>query len=300
MWPLVAVSSLLGLLVGSFLNVVIWRVPRGESIASPASHCPGCDTPIAHRDNIPVLSWVLLRARCRTCGARISGRYPAVELTTAVLFAATTWRLLALEHGWAVPAFLYLVAVSVALALIDVDTGRLPVVIVRPSIVVGAVLLAIASFGEGDWSAMVRALAGLAALYAFYLTLHIVKPRGMGMGDVRLSALIGLYLGWLGWGELLAGAFLAFVLGGVLGMVQAFLTPDWEKDRVTLPDDPPPTRPAGIAPAPTPAAAAEPATAARPVLKRRIPYGPYMLAGCLLGVLAGQEIADWYLSIMIP
>ena len=126
---LAAGCGLFGLLIGSFLNVVIWRVPRGESIVSPPSHCPGCDTEIAPYDNIPVLSWLVLRGRCRHCGTRISVRYPLVELASAGL-----WVAMALRFGWSweLPAYLVLVSALLALSLIDLDTFLLPNKIVYP------------------------------------------------------------------------------------------------------------------------------------------------------------------------
>src|SRR6476620_2199972 len=116
MLPLVILTAVLGLAVGSFLNVVIWRVPRGESVVRPPSHCPGCDRPIRPRDNIPVLSWLLLRGRCRDCGEPISIRYPLVEVGTAVLFVVLTLRI---GFEAELPAYLYLGAIGVALAMID-------------------------------------------------------------------------------------------------------------------------------------------------------------------------------------
>ena len=141
---LTAFSALLGLLIGSFLNVVIWRVPRGESVASPPSHCPGCERPIRPRDNVPVLSWLLLRGRCRDCRTAISARYPAVELGTAVVFGVLAWHF---GFDWALPAYLYLGAISVALAMIDIDVHRLPDAIVLPSYGFAAVLLLTLAFG---------------------------------------------------------------------------------------------------------------------------------------------------------
>ena len=135
---LVAVCGLLGLMIGSFLNVVIWRVPRGESIVAPPSHCPGCDTEIKPYDNIPVISWLVLRGRCRHCGIRISIRYPLVELTCAGL-----WVAMALRFGatWELPAYLVLVSALLALSLIDFDTFLLPDKIVYPLTVTLVVLL---------------------------------------------------------------------------------------------------------------------------------------------------------------
>ncbi len=120
---LVALTAVVGLLVGSFLNVVIWRVPRGESVVSPRSRCPNCGHEIRGRDNVPILSWLLLHARCRDCGARVSARYPLVELATAVLFGLLAW-----HFGLHVVliAYLYLAAISIALALIDIDLHKLP------------------------------------------------------------------------------------------------------------------------------------------------------------------------------
>ena len=149
--------TLAGLAIGSFLNVVIWRVPRGESIVSPPSHCPQCDAEIRGRDNIPVASWLLLRGRCRDCGARISARYPGVELLTGVLFLLVT---LAIGLTWELPAYLYLTAVGVALAFIDLDTRRLPNVMTLPSYPILAALLLIPAAVDGSWGDYGRAMLG--------------------------------------------------------------------------------------------------------------------------------------------
>jgi leader peptidase (prepilin peptidase) / N-methyltransferase len=250
---LVAGCALLGLLIGSFLNVVIWRVPRGESIVSPPSHCPNCDQPVRPRDNIPVVSWLLLRGKCRDCGHPISARYPAVEAATAAVFG-----LLAGHFGpdSVLPAFLYLGAVGVALALIDYDTKRLPNVIVLPSYVVGLALIGVGAAVHKDGTGYLRALAGLAILYAFYFVLRFIYPAGMGFGDVKLAGVLGLYLGWLGWGQLVVGAFLGFLLGGVVG--------------------------GGLM------------LARRAGRKSAVPFGPFMLAGALLAVYVGHPLAHAY------
>jgi leader peptidase (prepilin peptidase)/N-methyltransferase len=252
---LIVIAGVFGLLVGSFLNVVIWRVPRGESIVSPPSHCPGCNAPIAPRDNIPVISWLLLRGRCRHCATKISARYPLVELSTGLLFAALAAQLG--PHA-DLPAFLYLGAIAVALAMIDIDTRRLPNAIVVPSYAVAAALLAGAAAAEGEWGHLLRAGLGAAALFGFYFLLVLVYPKGMGFGDVKLAGVLGLYLGWLGWGALAVGAFLAFLLGGVLGAALMAL--------------------------------------GRASRKTAIPFGPWMLAGALIAVFVGQRLADAYAS----
>ncbi|MDP9240558.1 MAG: prepilin peptidase [Actinomycetota bacterium] len=250
---LVAFAALLGLVVGSFLNVVIWRVPRGESIVRPPSHCPGCAEPIAPRDNVPVLSWLLLRGKCRKCGTRISVRYPLVELGTAALFA-----LIAVRFGFdpAIPAFLYLAAVGLALALIDIDHKRLPFAMTIPSYPVALVLLTVAALVDGHPGRLVQMLAGMLGLFGFYFLLNLVSPRGMGFGDVMLSGILGLYLGYLGWGPLLVGAFLGFLLGAIGGLLFIAI--------------------------------------GRGGRKSHIPFGPYMLAGALVAILFGHELARAY------
>ena len=255
---LVLLCSVLGLVIGSFLNVVIWRVPRGESVVSPPSHCPGCDEVVRPKDNVPVVSWVLLRGRCRDCDARISARYPLVELATAAVFGVLAARIGTQPE---LPAFLYLGAVGVALTLIDVDTQRLPNTIVLPSYAVAGVLLCIAAVLSGDWSDLLRAVLGMAALFGFYFLLALVYPAGMGFGDVKLAGVLGLYLGWLGWAELVVGGFLGFLFGGVVGVALM--------------------------------------VAQKAGRKSKIPFGPYMLAGALAAILAGGALADLYLDSML-
>ena len=207
--------TLAGLAIGSFLNVVIWRVPRGESIVSPPSHCPQCDAEIRGRDNIPVLSWVILRGKCRDCGAHISARYPGVELLTGALFLVMTLRF---GLTWELPAYLYLTAVGVALAFIDLDTKRLPNALTLPSYPIVAGLLLLPAVVYSQWGDFGRALLGGLGLFVFYLLLALVYPAGMGMGDVKLSGTLGMALAWLGWGEWLVGSFMAFLLGAFVGL----------------------------------------------------------------------------------
>jgi len=251
------IAGALGLVIGSFLNVVIWRVPRGLSIVSPPSACPKCAASIRRRDNIPVLSWVVLRGRCRDCDAPISRRYPLVELGTAALFVLVVLRF---DAGWPTLAYLYLAAIAVALALIDLDVHKLPNAIVLPAYGVGLALLALASWGTGDWGALVRALIGSAALFAFYFLTVLVYPAGMGFGDVKLAGVVGLFLGWLGWGALIVGAFGAFLLGGVFSI--ALLV------------------------------------SGRATRKSGIPFGPWMLLGAAVGVAVGERLWADYLSLM--
>ena len=211
----VALVLVLGLLIGSFLNVVIYRVPRGESVVHPGSRCPGCGKEIRPWDNIPVLSWLLLRGRCRNCGERISVRYPLVELLTGLMFLAVlVWS----GVTWQLPAYLYLAAIGVALSAIDLDTKRLPNQIVLPSYVVALVLFLLPAAIDGEWSSYLRAALAGAALFAFYFLLAFIYPAGMGFGDVKLAGVIGIYLGWVSWGIVVIGGFAAFLLGAVVGI----------------------------------------------------------------------------------
>lgn len=212
---LLSIVGLLGLAVGSFLNVVIHRVPRGESLVRPGSHCPHCGNEVRNRHNIPVLGWLLLRGRCADCEAPISARYPLVEAATAALFVAVAARF---GLSWELPAYLYLAAVAIALTAIDLDTLRLPDAIVLPSYSIGLALLVPPMIAGQAWDAGTRSLLAAGALFAFYYVIATVH-RGMGFGDVKLALLLGLYLGFLGWQFLAVGAFAGFLLGGVVGVV---------------------------------------------------------------------------------
>ena len=213
---LIVLCGLFGLAVGSFLNVVIYRVPRKESIVSPPSACPGCGTPIAPRDNIPVVSWLLLRGRCRHCGERISAQYPLVELATAVLFAGLAARF---GYDWALPAYLALFAGLFALAWIDVERMLLPRAIVYPTFVLVAGLLLLPAALDGDWHDYWVAWGCAAGWFVVFFALNLISPRLLGFGDVRLAWVLGLGLGWLGIGYVLLGFFAANLIGAVLGIV---------------------------------------------------------------------------------
>ncbi|HEY0486272.1 MAG TPA: prepilin peptidase [Mycobacteriales bacterium] len=212
--PVIVVCALLGLLVGSFLNVVIWRVPRGESVVRPPSACPSCGMRLRPYDNVPVLSWLVLRARCRGCGGRISARYPLVELATAALFG-----LLAARFGLSVElaAFLVLGALGVALAVIDLDVRRLPNALTLPAYPVVIGLLGLASWAGPGPRPMVRGALAMVVLLALYGVLFVVG--GMGLGDVKFAGVLGFALGWLGWPEVAVGTALGFVAGGVVAVV---------------------------------------------------------------------------------
>ncbi|SOD74775.1 leader peptidase (prepilin peptidase)/N-methyltransferase [Jatrophihabitans sp. GAS493] len=212
---IVALFAVLGLAIGSFLNVVIYRVPRGESLLFPSSHCPSCDSPIKNRHNVPVLGWLVLRGRCASCREPISPRYPLVEAATGLLFAAMT-----AHFGLTVelPAYLYLSALVVTLTMIDIDTKRLPNAIVLPSYAVGVALLVLAAIVNHDWTPALRAVGAMAALWSIFFAIVMIQPGGMGFGDVKLAGLLGLFLGSISWSAVIVAGFGGFVLGGVVGV----------------------------------------------------------------------------------
>jgi leader peptidase (prepilin peptidase) / N-methyltransferase len=250
-------SGLLGLVVGSFLNVVIHRVPKKLSVVKPGSACPECSTPIAPRDNIPVLSWVLLRGRCRHCSAGISARYPLVELASGVLFVLAAVRFAGVPA--AVPAYCVFLAALLAVSVIDLDLFIIPNRIVYPSLLAGAVLLAVASIATGDLRSLREAAIGGVGAFAALLVIHLISPRGMGFGDVRLSGVIGMNLGWISLGHVPLGLFLGFLSATLVSLPLLLLRRKGRKDPV--------------------------------------PFGPFLAFGALVAVLVGQPILNAYLGI---
>nr|WP_318152747.1 prepilin peptidase [Microbacterium helvum] len=287
---LTVVAGILGLLIGSFLNVVAYRVPAHISLMRE-SRCPHCDAAIKPWHNVPVVGWIVLRGRCANCKAPISARYPIVEAVTGIAFAVITWWGIAVYDGllspnatlveylalptvdgtvhpadvWAavlvIVAFLYFAAISIVLTLIDLDTHRLPNSIVLPSYLVSGILFTVAALLTGEWRLLLRAAIGMAVLYAFYFLLRLARPGGMGGGDVKLAGVVGIYLGWIGWGALAVGAFSAFVYGGVFGIALLLL------------------RRAGR--------------------KTAIPFGPWMILGAWTGVFAGEAVGRWYVNLFV-
>jgi leader peptidase (prepilin peptidase) / N-methyltransferase len=235
-FALVLGCGLLGLVVGGFLESVVAGIPLGVR---------------------PRLRWrppALLDDE----GAHPPHRRLVLELTTGAVFAAVAW---AIGPSADLPAFLYLGAVGVALGAIDLEHRRLPNALTLPSYVIGAALLAVAVLAGGPddtWGAYLRALLGMAALFAFYFVLALIYPAGMGFGDVKLAGVLGLYLGWLGWGPVVVGAFLGFLLGALVGLALM--------------------------------------ATHRVGRKSRIPFGPFMLVGALLAVLFGEAIGDAYVG----
>lgn len=195
-----------GLLIGSFLNVVTYRLPRGESLVHPPSHCTTCGTPVRPYDNVPVVSWLLLRGRCRRCRAPISARYPAVEALTAAAFALVAaldgiHPALALELPFA--------AMLIAVAAIDLEHKVVPNKVLLPMAVWGVAAGAVVSP-----HALLAGLAAGAGAFAFLLAAAVAYPAGMGMGDVKLAGVMGLYLGL----SVVPALAVAFFAGSVVGI----------------------------------------------------------------------------------
>jgi leader peptidase (prepilin peptidase)/N-methyltransferase len=244
---LIVFLTLVGLAIGSFLNVVVYRLPRGESLATPPSRCPTCETPIRPWHNVPVVGWLILRGRCAQCHASINVRYPAVELLTAAVFVAVTLRADQLRLLPALPALLYFAAAGITLAFIDLDTRRLPNAIVLPSYPILAVLLGGAAWWQHAWLALARAGAGSIALFGFYFLLVCLYPAGMGFGDAKLAGVLGGVMAYVSWSTLLIGAFAGFLLGAVVGI--------------------------GLL------------ASGRGTRKTAVPFGPFMIAGALTAIL---------------
>lgn len=203
-----ALAALFGLILGSFLNVVIHRVPRRESIVAPASHCPGCGDPLRMSDNLPLLSYLNLKGRCRSCARAISVRYPVVEALGALFFVAAVLRFgLSAETVWA----LALICFLLSLAVVDLEHRLLPNALVVPGTVAGLALSALRDPG-GWWSYPLTAALAFASL----LTLALLYPGGLGMGDVKFAALLGAFLGFYAFMAVLLGALLGAVVGGAL------------------------------------------------------------------------------------
>jgi leader peptidase (prepilin peptidase) / N-methyltransferase len=252
LWVRIAIALPLGLAFGSFLTVAIHRVPAGGSVVRPRSRCPGCGTPITGRDNVPVFSWLLLRGRCRSCGARISPVYPLTELATAALFvAAALW----FERVWVAAMMAPFLGLLAALAVIDIRHKIIPNRLVYPALAAFPVVILAAALAGGGVDVL-DAVIGFLAYGGAILLVAIVSPRGMGMGDVKLAALIGLVLGAIDLPSVWVAAGSGFLLGGI---------------------------------------AAIGALVAGKGRKSALPFGPFLAAGAAIAAFLGPEIADAYL-----
>jgi leader peptidase (prepilin peptidase) / N-methyltransferase len=240
-----------GLLLGSFLNVVAYRLPRGESLVLPGSRCPSCSTPIKPYDNVPVLSWLMLRGRCRSCREPVSWRYPVVEGTTALLLVAVVLAKGADRDVWLGVAFVLLL---VPVTLIDLDHRIIPNKLMLVGMVV-SIGLVLATRPE-DLTEHLIAAAGAGG---FLLLAALAYPAGMGMGDVKLAGVMGLFLGR----SVGPAMLVALVAGSVVGAL-IIARKGTKEGRKTA-----------------------------------IPFGPYLAVGGLVALFAGDAIVDWYVDTFI-
>jgi leader peptidase (prepilin peptidase)/N-methyltransferase len=247
MAPALAPAALFGLLIGSFLNVVAWRLPRGESLVKPRSKCPGCATQLKAYDNIPLFSWLMLRGRCRGCGEKISARYPAVEAVTAALYVLVV----ALKWGDVLQMTLGLVLVTflVPIAVIDLDLKIIPNKLTGPA---AALALALGAVLEPSY--LPEQLAAGAGALIFFLLPALIHRKGMGMGDVKLVAVLGLYLGR----AVAPAIFIALILGVVVGA--AVIASKGVSDG----------------------------------RRTKVPFGPFLAVGALVAFFVGDGIVDSY------
>jgi leader peptidase (prepilin peptidase) / N-methyltransferase len=240
----IALTAVGGLIAGSFINVVIARLPAGESLVKPRSRCPHCGAAVRPYDNVPVVSWLILRGRCRDCGSPISARYPLVEALTAVLLAAVVARFGADED-----ALLGLALVLVPVTFIDLERQIIP----NKLVLVGAIA-AVAIVAATDIDELPEHLIAGAAAGGFLLLAALAYPRGMGMGDVKLAAMLGLFLG-----ASVAPAMLAAMLAGSIAGGVIIARKGTQEGR-----------------------------------KTKVPFGPFLALGALVGLFVGPEIVDWY------
>lgn len=254
----IALFAILGLIFGSFGTVAAHRIPRRETIVTGRSRCPKCGRQIRAHENIPVLSWLMLRGRCAGCGASISIRYPLIELATGVLFGLSAWK-----FGFTLEAFIYaaLFWVLVVLTMIDLDHKLLPDRVVYPTFIAGWIALTVAALLDEDPGRLLDAGLGALIFGGFFFLVAFIYPAGMGGGDIKLGFVLGTFIGYLGApGLVLVGMFLAFLIGAA-GGVLVMATSD--KGR-----------------------------------KAQVPFGPFLALGSIIAIFWGQGLLDLYLDTL--
>ena len=254
-------SLILGASIGSFLNVVVYRLPLGLSLLHPPSRCPKCYTPLKAKDNIPVFGWLLLQGQCRYCSSHISARYPLVEFITAALFGIA---FAIFGFSWMTLGSFVLIPCLVALALIDLDLMILPNVLTQWGMIAGLLFQGILAVTNGEgflnglFQSLFSAILGLLIFDALRIIgSAILRQQAMGGGDAKLAALIGA---WLGWKMMLLSSFLACLVGSIIGV-------------------------GGIA---------------LGLISRRqpIPFGPYLVLGAIAALFVGQPLLNWYVGLL--
>ena len=250
-WLRAIVAVPFGLVIGSFMTVVVDRVPKAESVVSPRSRCPSCGAAIGARDNVPVLSWLLLRGRCRSCGEPISAVYPLIELSTAVVVVGAVAHF---DRIWVGVAMAALLAMMPAIALIDIRHRIIPNRLMYPALVAFPVLIVAGRIANGGTDPLRALLGGL--LFGGGLLVVASVSGGMGMGDVKLAAVIGLVDGAVGLRYVGVAAGSAVLLGAAGAIVALLLG----RGR-----------------------------------KAAIPFGPYLAGGAIIAAFVGEALASWYL-----
>lgn len=253
--PGVVACGLLGVAVGLLLNVVIDRVPPKQRLRPLRFRCPSCPEDAPDHAGLPVTSWFRPGGQCPVCGQRLPARYLLVPLANGGLFALAAIRIGA---DWALPAYLLFFAALLAISVIDLQLQIIPNRIVYPAIFVSVPLLAGAAFAQQDLSRLTRALIGASLAWLALLVIHLVSPGGMGFGDVRMSFLLGLFLGWLSYGHVVTGLFLGFLLGALVGLLLVALRLRSRTDHV--------------------------------------PFGPFLAGGAALAVLVGGPLVRVWLG----
>ncbi len=253
---MIVVTVVAGLVVGSFLTVVVDRVPQGGSVVAPPSSCGSCGLRLGPLDLVPVLSWAALRGRCRQCGVKIGIEPIVIELTTATLFVLMAIRFDDMRA--AIPAYCILSATLVAQTWIDLRSQRLPREITHTGMLLGSIALAIAAIvldePERIWMAALGAVIALAAMWLIY----VLSRGGMGDGDVRLAPLLGMFLGWINPGIVLPGLFFGFIAGAIVGVAMM----------------------AGN----------------RAGRRTAVPFGPFLALGTIVAIFVGQHFVDIVLA----
>lgn len=253
---LVVTAGVAGLFFGSFASVAAHRIPKRETIVSGRSRCPSCGSTITAAENIPVLSFILQRGKCRHCGAGISFKYPVIEVVTATLFALAAWK-----FGYSLETVIYVAFfwALVVLSAIDLEHRLLPNRVVYPTFVVGWAALAAAALADDDPARLVDAALGMVIFGGFFFVVMFLFPKGMGGGDVKLACVLGTFLGYLGAPGLVAvGMFLSFLLGALFGV--------------------------GLM------------AAQRGGRKTMVPFGPFLALGTVITIFVGEGLLDAYLS----
>ena len=251
----IAASAVLGFVAGLFLNPVIDWVPNKHRLLPPRFRCPQCPSLTKARPGWPVAAWARPGGTCPLCGQRLPARYFLVPLATAALYAAAAVRFGA---DWALPAYFVFFASLAAITVIDLQQQIIPNRIVYPTIFASVPLLAVAALAGSGWDAFVRALIGGSLAWLSLFVVHLVSPGGMGFGDVRLSFILGLFLGWIGYGHVFVGMFLGFMLGAVVGGGLVVVRRKSRQDHV--------------------------------------PFGPFLAAGATIGVLFGAPLVRSWLG----